>query len=399
MLELTTRSPNIIVAVVIIGTATIIIGAIYLLWRRMGPKYGKRVRSKDISSKIISTEASDSEAELQDLPLLKFEKLATATNNFQESNKLGQGGFGPGQLENGKEIAVKRLSRTSGQGQQEFMNEVIVISKLQHKNLVKLLGCCVEGEEKLLVYEFLPNKSLDALLFGTNQSDQTKRELLGWRKRFDIIKGICRGVFYLHRDSRLKIIHRDLKASNILLDEELNPKISDFGMAKIFGGKQDQASTLRVVGTYGYMSPEYAMDGRFSEKSDVFSLGVLLLEIVCGRKNSIIRDDSKSLISYVWELWNKDDMRSLIDPTISDPCFEVEILKCIHVGLLCVQEFPQDRPSISTVISMLDCEVIDLPCPLQPGFTQFRYNSIPNNIHQYDQQNCSLNIVSISSIH
>uniref|UniRef100_A0A803LL27 Protein kinase domain-containing protein n=1 Tax=Chenopodium quinoa TaxID=63459 RepID=A0A803LL27_CHEQI len=349
-----------------------------------------KVTSKEI---IIEDSGSTGESEYQDLPLLKFEMLVLATNNFKITNKLGQGGFGPvykGTIENGKEIAVKRLARASGQGQREFMNEVIVISKLQHKNLVRLLGCCVEGDEKLLVYEFMPNKSLDAFLF-----DPVQRELLDWKTRYGIIKGICRGVLYLHRDSRLKIIHRDLKASNIFLDEELNPKISDFGMARIFGGKQDQADTLRVVGTYGYMSPEYAMDGRFSEKSDVFSLGVLLLEIVSGRRNGSIRDDSMSLISYAWKLWNEDEIHSLIDPTISGPCYEVEIVKSIHVGLLCAQEYPENRPSISSVISMLDCEVIDLPRPLQPGFTQWRTCLATEDAKQ---QHCSDNLVSISSV-
>ncbi|XP_062161867.1 G-type lectin S-receptor-like serine/threonine-protein kinase At1g11330 [Alnus glutinosa] len=310
------------------------------------------------------------QVKIQELPLLNLQELASATNNFHQSNKLGEGGFGPvykGKMSDGQEIAVKRLSRASGQGQEEFMNEVVVISKLQHRNLVRLLGCCVEGEEKMLVYEYMPNKSLDAFLF-----DSVKPRLLDWRRRFIIIEGIGRGLLYLHRDSRLRIIHRDLKASNILLDEELNPKISDFGMARIFGSNEDQANTKRVVGTYGYMSPEYAMRGQFSEKSDVFSFGVLLLEIVSGRRNINFCDDEQamSLLGFAWKLWNAENIMALTDPMIREPCFEMEILRCIHVGLLCVQDFAKDRPTVSVVISMLKSETIDLPLPKQPAFTE-----------------------------
>ncbi|KAG4178034.1 hypothetical protein ERO13_A10G016300v2 [Gossypium hirsutum] len=217
----------------------------------------------------------------REFPSIQLDILLAATNHFSDENKLGQGGFGPvykGTLADGKEIAVKRLSETSSQGLVEFKNEIMLIAKLQHRNLVRLLGCCLEKNEKLLVYEFMPNKSLDVFLFDSKLAAQ-----LDWQKRFNIIKGIARGILYLHEDSRLKIIHRDLKASNVLLDYEMNPKISDFGMARIFEDK-NEANTNRLVGTYGYMAPEYAMEGLFSIKSDVFSFGVLLLEIISGKK-------------------------------------------------------------------------------------------------------------------
>ncbi|CAL9197265.1 cysteine-rich receptor-like protein kinase 19 [Musa acuminata AAA Group] len=299
--------------------------------------------------------------------------IKAATNYFDHGNKLGEGGFGPvykGRFADGQVIAVKRLSERSGQGTKEFKNEVEVISRLQHRNLVKLLGYCIHGEEKLLVYEFMPNKSLDFFLF-----DATNSRTLDWRKRYSIIEGVARGLVYLHRDSRLRIIHRDLKTSNILLDEQFNPKISDFGMARIFGGDQIQETTKRVVGTIGYMSPEYAMGGKFSEKSDVFSFGVLVLETLSGKKTSYYLnddddddDESIGLLGYAWRLWEEHRILELVDPSLGDSCNSSQVMRCIKLGLLCVQEFPTDRPTMSMVVSLLNSDADDLPAPKPVAF-------------------------------
>ncbi|KAJ0874425.1 putative protein kinase RLK-Pelle-DLSV family [Helianthus annuus] len=351
-----------------------------------------------------------------ELPLFGLSTLLKATDNFSNNNKLGEGGFGPvykGVLEDGKEIAVKRLANTSTQGLQEFKNEVISISKLQHRNLVKLLGYCIEREEKMLIYEYMPNKGLDSIIF-----DRTQSELLGWPTRYQIIHGIARGLLYIHQDSRLRIIHRDLKVSNILLDMDMNPKISDFGMARSFGGNQIEANTKRVVGTYGYMAPEYAGNGVFSINSDVYSFGVVVLEIVSGKKNRgfIHKEHYNNLIGHVssnihlsiatrklgsttagifsdrilnhksghkccdwfclplsscdilaWGLYNEGRSLELVAKSLGESINVSQVLRSIHVGLLCVQHHPKDRPTMTSVILMLGSDR-SLPSPKEPGF-------------------------------
>ncbi|KAK9906148.1 hypothetical protein M0R45_002853 [Rubus argutus] len=322
---------------------------------------------KDIREGNQKNEGSQKED--LELPLFNISTIASATDNFSDYMKLGEGGFGPvyrGTLADGQEFAVKRLSRSSGQGFNEFMNEITTIAKLQHRNLVKILGCCVQEEEKMLIYEYMANRSLDNFIF-----DQTRGELLSdWPKRFNIICGIARGLLYLHQDSRLRIIHRDLKASNVLLDDEMNPKISDFGLARMLtGGDQTQGNTKRVVGTYGYMAPEYAADGRFSVKSDVFSFGILILEVISGRRNKGFYhpDHSHNLIGHAWSLWKEGRPLELIDTLLGSSCNPSEVLRSIQVGLLCVQHHPEDRPSMASVVIMLGSDIA-LAQPKQPGF-------------------------------
>lgn len=315
----------------------------------------------------------DGSEDEHNLPIFDLATISKATDNFSISNKLGEGGFGPvykGELLGGQEIAVKRLSKYSTQGADEFKNEVILISNLQHRNLVKLLGCCIQGEENMLIYEYMPNKSLDSFIFDTETSG-----VLDWKKRFDIIIGIARGLLYLHHDSRMRIIHRDLKASNVLLDNNMSPKISDFGLARMFREELIEATTSRVVGTYGYMSPEYVIDGHFSLKSDVFSFGVLLLEIISGKKNKgfVHPEHQHNLLGHAWKLWIEGKAMELIEKSIEESFDKIEIIRCIHVGLLCVQQHPDDRPTMSKVVLMLSSESHAGPQPKEPGFFTERY--------------------------
>ena len=302
-----------------------------------------------------------------DLPFFDLEAILTATDDFDPDSKIGQGGFGSvymGKLEDGQEVAVKRLSKKSVQGVGEFKNEVKLIAKLQHRNLVKLLGCCIDDDERMLVYEFMPNNSLDTFIF-----DEEKRKSLVWKNRFEIIMGIARGLLYLHEDSRVRIIHRDMKASNVLLDRNMIPKISDFGIARMFGGDQTTEYTMKVIGTYGYMSPEYAMDGVFSMKSDIYSFGVLVIEIITGKRNRGFYDDELdlNLLGYAWMLWKEGRGVELLDEAMGGTFDYDVVLRCIQVALLCVQVHPRSRPLMSSVVMLLSSENATMPEPNEPG--------------------------------
>ncbi|KAL8124127.1 G-type lectin S-receptor-like serine/threonine-protein kinase B120 [Apium graveolens] len=292
--------------------------------------------------------------------------LQIATNFLSELNMLGHGGFGPvykGLMPDGQEVAVKKLSLESRQGLREFTNEVKLLLKVQHKNLVMLLGCCIEGPEKMLVYEYLQNKSLDYFLF-----DKRKSASLDWAHRFRIINGIVRGLLYLHEEAPVRIIHRDIKASNILLDEQLNPKISDFGLARLFPGDDTHFNTFRISGTHGYMAPEYAMRGYLSVKTDVFSFGVLLLEIVSGRKNfdRLLVSEKRDLLSYAWELFQAKKTLELLDASLIE-CNPDEAAICIQLGLLCCQASVSERPDMNSIYLMLSGDSPILPKPGLPA--------------------------------
>ncbi|KAB5534153.1 hypothetical protein DKX38_017239 [Salix brachista] len=352
----------IVITVVLVVSVMILVICICLFIRTRMQREKERVETAD----IIQSEES-----LQ----FTFNTIRDATKDF--SDRLGQGGFGvvyKGVLQNGQEIAVKRLSEDSGQGDLEFKNEVLLVAKLQHRNLVRLLGFCLEGIERLLIYEFMPNASLEHFIF-----DPVKRVQLNWERRYKIIGGIARGLLYLHEDSRLRIIHRDLKASNILLDEEMNPKISDFGMARLFVVDQTQGNTSRIVGTYGYMAPEYALQGQFSVKLDVFSFGVLVLEIMTGKKIGFRNGDHiEHLLSHAWRNWREGTAQAIIDPVLSNGS-AIEMTRCIHIGLLCVQENVADRPTMASVVLMLSSSSLTLQIPSQPAFFMSNQSDISSS--------------------
>ncbi|XP_052308271.1 probable LRR receptor-like serine/threonine-protein kinase At1g07650 isoform X3 [Populus trichocarpa] len=319
-------------------------------------------------------------------------QLGAATNNFDSANKIGEGGFGSvykGELSDGTAIAVKQLSPKSTQGNREFVNEIGMISGLKHPNLVKLCGCCIEGDQLLLVYEYMENNCLARALFGA----ETSALMLDWPTRFKICVGIARGLAFLHEGSAIRIVHRDIKGTNVLLDKDLNAKISDFGLAKLNEAENTHIST-RVAGTIGYMAPEYALWGYLSDKADVYSFGVVALEIVSGRSNSSYNPTNESvcLLDWAFVLQKRGNLMALVDPKLRSEFNKEEAEKMIKVALLCANASPSLRPSMPAVVSMLEGqtsiqEVISDPT-IYGGGSQFKQVNY-DHFQQVLDQSCS----------
>ncbi|XP_038881108.1 putative receptor-like protein kinase At4g00960 [Benincasa hispida] len=390
---------TVIIVMVSIASAIIFIVAICIILRI------RKAKNRRPLEKFGSIALGDGTNEISSVETIRFDfdTIKIATNAFSSENKLGQGGFGAvymGKLPNGQQIAVKRLAHNSQQGDVEFKNEVLLVVNLQHRNLVRLLGFCLHGSERLLIYEFVPNGSLDNFIF-----DFGKRTLLIWERRFKIINGIARGLLYLHEDSRLRIIHRDLKASNILLDEEMNPKIADFGLARLFEVDETQGNTSRIVGTYGYMAPEYVIHGQFSVKSDVFSFGILILEILSGQKNNCFRngENVEDLSSFAWKNWRAGTITNVIDSTLLIGS-RTEMIRCIHIGLLCIQENVANRPTMASIFLMLSSSSLTLPIPSKPPFFRHSNSTYESNTMlkldgTSNSGSSTLNDISITKLH
>ncbi|KAK2639452.1 hypothetical protein Ddye_027247 [Dipteronia dyeriana] len=334
------KSNNLHIVIGVVASVLCLIFSImvFFIWRRY---FGHKRRRGDLQTGTFT-----------------FRQLKAATNNFNSANKLGEGGFGSvykGQLSEGTVIAVKQLSSKSSQGNREFVNEIGMISCLQHPNLVKLFGCCVEGSQLLLVYEYMENNCLAHALFGS----ATSTLKLDWTTRQKICVGIARGLVFLHEESTIKIVHRDIKATNVLLDRQLNAKISDFGLAKL-KEEDDTLISTRVAGTVGYMAPEYALWGHLSEKADVYSFGVVALEIASGKNNASYRakNGCVCLLDLAFDLQQKGNLMEIMDPMLEDKFDTEEAEKMIRVALLCSNADPALRPTMSEVVSMLESQTI-----------------------------------------
>ncbi|KAF5778165.1 putative protein kinase RLK-Pelle-DLSV family [Helianthus annuus] len=358
---------RIIAIVACVSSVTVITAALMIVVYIRKSRYIQHRRTASYDANKLAKNLNDSGLNF------KYSTVEKATRHWDYSNKLGQGGFGTvykGVLTDGREIAVKRLFFNYKFRVADFYNEINIIRSVQHKNLIRLLGCSCSGPESILIYEYMPNKSLDFFIF-----DKIKGKEIGWEKRFEIVIGIAEGLVYLHENTHHRIIHRDIKAANILLDFRLRPKIADFGLARSFQDDKSHIST-GIAGTLGYMAPEYLAHGQLTEKADVYSFGILILEVVTGMesnrsKTTEFTDDS--LLSTAWKHFKQGTVEEIFDtnlmmhmyPNIN---FQKEVIKVVHIALLCTQEALSLRPSMSTALKMLAKDDYPLPAPSNPPF-------------------------------
>ncbi|KAJ1701828.1 hypothetical protein LUZ63_001607 [Rhynchospora breviuscula] len=316
---------------------------------------------------------SDGQEDIQIFESFDFNTIRTATGDFSKANIIGEGQLGPvyeGVLESGEEIAVKRLSKYANKGKEQLKNELYLLARLKHKNLVKLKGFCVQQQEIMLCYEFMQNNSLDQMLFGLPEGASE----LNWEQRYKIIQGISSGLLYLHEDNGDTVIHRDVKPGNILLDRKMVPKISDFGLARLFEGESSFFQNTSIGGTLGYMAPEL-QNGMLSIKADVYSFGMVILETISGERNT---SRPTSLISLVLQYLNEGRLLELKDARLKEPCSDGEIRRCIHIALLCLLEEPQMRPNMREINVMLTSK--SSPIPSLPDLSSSWGNVGPSTV-------------------